>query len=789
ISSSPSSQSNQKRSANLIIHPQTLATTAAPSKVMLESGSDMDYSVIKPSKPFDSLQGTLHENHTAFQTMLTLKPDDIPIYKVDMGKPAEERYIELAKDLAPKIREVSPLFDEVIEATVPRGMSGLAKFTSRFTLRKVFDPEQTKEIKSIAEVAGIPVHQLMALNTFLDLMLGCTSGAALVKNDSKRKIGGGNPDHLMHFRTLEWGMDILRDILVIIEYVNTNNGSNEVIARSVTYAGFVGMLTGVRHQIKVLFGLRESVPSMLRRIILNEDISFKNTKAYDTKDPDPREDSRKLTPITSIGKKLASSDASPCYLTLCDGREVVNILKDLHDGKIKTSSVFQIQCNHDPDHRRCCGRMTVRHGADPVQGKLMESEDWIGVSVDRQNAFHDKWIEHVRAITNGNDITWAKQNSCCTDLELDAEASKSGEMTGVDEAKLREWIASYPTTNESTHFMCIMDPLNGEIRWISRGPDPLAMFDLHAVGALGGEHLQCSFFSAFQERPSTISPSKRRPEEGSAVQHHNPNFMIEILKLPHCNDHKLPRRDFFPSQLLSKPNQKTAEMPASAPALALNQGPMTNEVLRGIFASDQDMYPAPLTWDRLRSWTTAAPELATCFYLSADAVENDDTQTLVGAVISLPILAPAWRDLLAGEVKEVDVDAGTMFPRDGAEHPEVGLHVFHVERFDVPEARGKVRGFAETSMQAVVAAAERKGWSIIGYSALTATPEGRRCFEKMGFEATGYEEFWVDDGRKGVQLVTITADTAPEKREVREAATVRGQARMLVKHLHPVTDA
>ncbi|KXH62854.1 hypothetical protein CNYM01_03715 [Colletotrichum nymphaeae SA-01] len=229
-------------------------------------------------------------------------------------------------------------------------------------------------------------------------------------------------------------------------------------------------------------------------------------------------------------------------------------------------------------------------------------------------------------------------------------------------------------------------------------------------------------------------------------------------------------------------------MPASAPAPALNQGPMTNEVLRGIFASDQDMYPAPLTWDRLRSWTAAAPELATCFYLSADAGENDDTQTLVGAVIALPILASAWRDLLAGEVKEVDVDAGTMFPRDGAEFPEVGLHVFHVERFDVPETQGKVRGFAETSMRAVVAAAERKGWSIIGYSALTATPEGRRCFEKMGFDATGYEEFWVDDGREGVQLVTITADTAPEKREVREAATVRGQARMLVKHLHPVTD-
>lgn len=179
---------------------------AASSKVMLESDSDMEHSALKmaaASETFDLLQGTLHENHTPFPIMLTLKRDDIPIYKIDMGKPAEERYIELAKDLAPKIREVSLLFDEVIEAIFPSGLSGFAKVTSRLTLRKVFDPEQTKEIKSIAEAAGIPVHQLMALNTFLDLMLGCTSGAALVNGDCKRKAGGDDPDHLMHFRTLE----------------------------------------------------------------------------------------------------------------------------------------------------------------------------------------------------------------------------------------------------------------------------------------------------------------------------------------------------------------------------------------------------------------------------------------------------------------------------------------------------------------------------------------------------------------------------------------------------------
>ncbi|KAK2009661.1 hypothetical protein LZ32DRAFT_406381 [Colletotrichum eremochloae] len=230
----------------------------------------------------------------------------------------------------------------------------------------------------------------------------------------------------------------------------------------------------------------------------------------------------------------------------------------------------------------------------------------------------------------------------------------------------------------------------------------------------------------------------------------------------------------------------------------LETGPMTDEVLRGIFASDQDMYPAPLTWERLRSWTAAAPDMATCFYLPA--AEGDegraDRRSLVGAVIVLPLLAHAWRDLLAGRVKETDVDAESMFARDGVDNeddggprPEVGLHVFHVERFDVPAAHGRVRGFANLSVRAVAAAAEGKGWKIIGHSALTATPEGRRCFERMGYEPTGYEELWMADGRGGVELVAAFADTAPEQQAAPDAAAVRGHARMVARYLPPAHSA
>jgi hypothetical protein len=52
---------------------------------------------------------------------------------------------------------------------------------------------------------------------------------------------------MMHFRTLDWGMDGLRSVLVVLEFVKRDSSEPEkVIARTVTYAGFVGILTGVR---------------------------------------------------------------------------------------------------------------------------------------------------------------------------------------------------------------------------------------------------------------------------------------------------------------------------------------------------------------------------------------------------------------------------------------------------------------------------------------------------------------------------------------------------------------
>lgn len=69
---------------------------------------------------------------------------------------------------------------------------------------------------------------------------------ALDKKGGKR-AKSPEEERMLHFRTLDWGMDSLRSVLVELEFVRSESEDPEkVVARTVTYAGFVGVLSGVR---------------------------------------------------------------------------------------------------------------------------------------------------------------------------------------------------------------------------------------------------------------------------------------------------------------------------------------------------------------------------------------------------------------------------------------------------------------------------------------------------------------------------------------------------------------
>ncbi|KAK4159717.1 hypothetical protein QBC43DRAFT_271892 [Cladorrhinum sp. PSN259] len=172
--------------------------------------------------------------------------------------------------------------------------------------------------------------------------------------------------------------------------------------------------------------------------------------------------------------------------------------------------------------------------------------------------------------------------------------------------------------------------------------------------------------------------------------------------------------------------------------------PITDELMRAVYASDQAMYPVPLRDDRLRDWVAACPDLSMCFH--------SPKQGLMGVVIVLPLLRRHWEDLLKGKLKEFDIDPRTMFPDMTATLPhqrnrtpeQVGLHVYHIERLAVEPPTPNQRRFSEVAMEEVTRRAqERWSWDIVGMSALTATGAGKNTFQRMGFKPTGYREVFV----------------------------------------------
>lgn len=167
-------------------------------------------------------------------------PDDPPRYTIDLSLTPSQRYVQLATDFKPVLSslDLKRLFDDVAYVLLPWLPVSGVRFLSRLMLRKVYDAEETEELRGISRACGIEMYLLVALNTFLDLLMGCTSGGVRIKE------GVDVETKMLHFRTLDWGMDELRKLVVQLDFVKSPGG--DVIARSITYAGFVGVLTGIR---------------------------------------------------------------------------------------------------------------------------------------------------------------------------------------------------------------------------------------------------------------------------------------------------------------------------------------------------------------------------------------------------------------------------------------------------------------------------------------------------------------------------------------------------------------
>lgn len=115
-----------------------------------------------------------------------VRPEPIPTYRIDLSLPPEQRYIQVATEFGHKMREITPLFDEVLATLIPwPQLRRWIEFLASIFLRRVYSPEETKEIRGIAKESGVALYILIALNVLLDSLLGCTSGGAMTSLEKK----------------------------------------------------------------------------------------------------------------------------------------------------------------------------------------------------------------------------------------------------------------------------------------------------------------------------------------------------------------------------------------------------------------------------------------------------------------------------------------------------------------------------------------------------------------------------------------------------------------------------
>ncbi|KAJ7272595.1 beta subunit of N-acylethanolamine-hydrolyzing acid amidase-domain-containing protein [Mycena haematopus] len=358
-------------------------------------------------------------------------PSDPPTYRIDLSLPPEDRYREICTDYKAHLANIIPIYDDLLQST---GAPRVLNFLAKSLLRRVHSSEESKEIRGISKATGVQLHLVVAFNTFLDLFSGCSSGGARV-TDAK----DGRENGVVHFRGLDWAMDPLRKLIICVDYVR----EGQTVARAVTYAGYIGVLTGVRtglslslnyrvllgssssllshrlHQAALLLGFRPSIPSILRSILLSPS-------------PPPL--------LESLARDLPRRSSTVCYLTFCTPSSILILEKDLVSAVARTSDEFLAVTNHD-----------VR-----IEG--LTPEGWralLQVETQGHDVLLDDSIERKQCVSQ----IWAKKGK------------------GLKVKDVVHQLQVQPVQNESTHFSCVMDPAvdGGGLVWVRSYEEPVEM--------------------------------------------------------------------------------------------------------------------------------------------------------------------------------------------------------------------------------------------------------------------------------------------------------------------------
>ncbi|KAM7212935.1 hypothetical protein V8F06_011690 [Rhypophila decipiens] len=512
---------------------------------------------------------------TRYEELKEQEPDweyTPPKFTINLSLPPENRYDHVSSSPAMKEAilkaDIDNLFDSIIEMEflpfIPFGsgpgsafLAKAAKRTirglARIAIGRVYTDEETAELKGISRGTGIPMFLLVCFNVLLDLLLGCTSGGVLfdggmapddagLDEGVTREVGAeagyssgrfrqtayrrakqqaqAEPSprgtakaqdkrRIAHFRTLDWGMNPLRHLVVELEFVRHEGGP--VIARTVGYFGYVGVLTGVRqglslslnhrathdrstwwkkfsfrwNQLMVLLGRRPSISSTLRFILLNghqypdqtrqnqDTRKVQRCKAWQFLDlAQPRievvreeSEAHKLVSVTETGLEntldmesiitaLPMSPSTSVYLIFCTPEEAHSLeIDNKQIVSVQSSATFLATTNHDmADESSPTPTNGNPTATAPTQAAaICGMEEILAESMDRKKAAKRAYLTARRSQNSRTGGIGDSRNSGWPGLSLD-------KIVGILNYK-------DIVERDVTHYAVVMDPGSGKILW------------------------------------------------------------------------------------------------------------------------------------------------------------------------------------------------------------------------------------------------------------------------------------------------------------------------------------
>ncbi|XP_055970021.1 acid ceramidase [Sorex fumeus] len=169
----------------------------------------------------------------------------VPWYTINLDLPPYKRWHELLTDKASSLKIIVNSLKNVVNAFVPSGKIMEIVDQKLPGLLGNFPGPYEEEMRGIAAVTGVPLGEIISFNIFYELFTICTS---IITEDKK--------GHLLHARNMDFGVFLgwntnnnswvvteeLKPLTVNLDF----RRNNKTVFKASSFAGYVGMLTGIK---------------------------------------------------------------------------------------------------------------------------------------------------------------------------------------------------------------------------------------------------------------------------------------------------------------------------------------------------------------------------------------------------------------------------------------------------------------------------------------------------------------------------------------------------------------